>query len=47
MLVFHFHTNRRGCVIILKTWWKGFLNESECRLLEFPRNVHISQVEVS
>ena len=32
---FHFHGNRRGRVLILKTWREGFMNERECRLLEF------------
>ena len=27
-------------------WRKGFLNECECHLLEFCRNVHMSQVKV-
>ena len=34
--------------VLLKTWQKlGFLDECECHLLEFHRNVHISQVKVS
>ena len=30
MLVFNFHCNWHGHVLILKTWWKGFLDEREC-----------------
>ena len=30
--------------VLLKTLRKGFLNERKCHLLEFCRNVHISQV---
>ena len=45
------HLNSFLCIhfsrVLLKTWRKGFPNECECCLLEFRRNVHISQVKVS
>ena len=45
------HLNGFLCIhfgrILLKIFRKGFPNERECRLLEFRRYVHISQVKVS
>ena len=41
------HLNGFQCIHFGLVLLKGFLNERECCLPEFCRNVHISQVKVS